>query len=96
MAWGLIIDGMYLARVHLDELEEELKQVESNIKYCRERLLMYAAASPRDIVVKDNIESWDDRIYYEINAILDDYAEQCYRRILIIEAMENPSAVSEY
>lgn len=96
MSWGLIVNDMFLPRVCVDDLEDRLKETNEFIKHIREKLLILAATSPRDINEDGHFKLWEDHVHIEINTLLDELEDVVYRRSLMLHAIENPSSTTEY
>ena len=79
MSWGIDFKAdIFLSRIsikNMAELEELIKDKESDIARCKEQLLMYASSNPKDIIPGEWEEDSITFIQNQINYVLIDYEE---------------------
>jgi len=103
MGWGLVINEIYLSRVTRNELDERIEDEKDTIQDLRDRLMILAAATPRDIKILEgppggfgsSLETWEDHVKREINGILKDLADANWQLRLMEIAKDNPEDVVE-
>ena len=90
MSQCLIINGVILSDVLKSELQYEADQLDNEIKGYREKIMMFAAASPRDLKdIEDNQIDWIDHCQFEINSILQDLERALVKRHLVEVALHS-------
>jgi hypothetical protein len=90
MGWGVNIKNVYLNKVTKGNLEAELNEAESMVKFYRDKILTLMAATPRVIKdVEDNPTEWEDHIMFEMNDMWEDLEHYIIREYLCKVALND-------
>jgi len=92
MGWGTSFKTeIYLNRIVFDnkgQLEDEIEETEKNIEKSKQQILMYASASPKDIISDDWKEESISFINIKVNDLLNQIEEDTellYKLNLLLE-----------
>lgn len=86
MGWGIIINNVYLNKVTKNELPGVIEECELDIRNIREKIMILAASTPRQVEEID----WTDYIHREITDLMSEYEDTCIKLHLARIALENP------
>jgi hypothetical protein len=98
MSWGLQVNDIILSKICKSELQDKFKENEQIITDAKERILMYMAATPRDFVFPESqdMESWEDLIHRELNALLESIKEAAEQNFVIGQILNGDANAQEY
>jgi len=96
MGQELYINNVILNGVSKSGLQDESTDLDREVASCRERLMMFAAGTPRPVSDSEgNVIDWVEHVHFEVSAILTQLEEAIVRRHLVAVAMASPEDVTE-
>ena len=96
MGLELFINNVILTDISKAELEDKAKDLDAEIASCREKLMMFAAGTPRQISDSEgNPIDWVEHVHFEVNLILTQLEAAIVRRHLVAVAIASPEDVTE-
>jgi hypothetical protein len=96
MGWGLWIKDIYVSRVRKDELPEKKEECEERLDYLKEKLLVLAAAAPRDVDDGSGMKIlWEEHIIKEVDYIFNEIIDNAIMLDLCREALRDLDKVEE-
>lgn len=91
MGWGLIINNVPLYRTNKEELSGLRDELNAYLSYDKERLMMLASASP-----DQSKEDWINCLQNDVDELIENYAENYYKLILVDHAINNEEDVEKF
>ena len=87
MGWGIEFKtDVYLSRqsyASKHEVLDRIDEINTDINEMDTRLYMYAASTPRDVVVGQDVEDAVSWTHVTLQPLLEEYKEQIYNRTLL-------------
>jgi hypothetical protein len=96
MGQELYINNVVLNGISKSGLQDESDDLDREVASCREKLMMFAAGTPRPISDSEgNPIDWVEHVHFEVNLILTQLEEAIVRRHLVAVAISSPEDVTE-
>jgi hypothetical protein len=90
MSSATTLNNIVACRLHKHNAQDEIESAERTIRYCRDRLLVLAASTPRDVDEGSGPVPWHDYVLHEIDDLLETIQDDTIRRFLARHIVENP------
>ena len=88
MTWGISLDTtIEVLRVSKSEIESTIEENEKTMQFIQKQILMYASATPKDIMNVEPEENCIFQLHHEINQLFDDYND-CLRQNTLLYLMK--------
>ena len=90
MAWGITIKNVFIPRVKKEEIESLIEINEANISVNKERLLILASSTPRDVKLNSGeYVTWEYYVLEEVNKIVEEITSKAKELELLYVARNN-------
>lgn len=92
MTWGIEFKSdIFLSKqsyISKDDVEDKIKEISDSISECESKLMMYAIATPKDIVSTEDSENIIYYISNEIRELVEEHEELIINRFKLNQYLE--------
>jgi hypothetical protein len=90
MSSATTLNNIVACRLHKHNARDEIDSAERTIRYCRDKLLVLAASTPRDIDEGSGPVAWHDYVVHEVDSLLETIQDDTVRCFMARHIVENP------